>query len=194
MKKGVLVCAAVLLLAALVPAAQVTFNFGVRAGMTMANNKWTDDDGLEHAVYRPTFGVFADINLTDMIALQPEINYVSTGEWWDDDGKVVEKFDYVHVPLLLKARLMKEGKVVPFLLAGPYVGFLLSAKEGGEDVKQFFKSTDFGADFGGGVEFAVGKMKVLVDVRYLLGLANAFNFGAGSMKNMAFMFTVGGLF
>ena len=79
---------------------------------------------------------------------------------------------------------MKEGKFVPIVFAGPAVGFLLSAKDSGEDVKDYFKSTDFGADLGLGAEIALGKMKALIDFRYYMGLTNAFNNEVGTSMLM----------
>jgi len=206
MKKAVLVCAAVLVLAALASAplkAATTFNFGIKAGASFANSLWSDDDGTEKAIVRPTFGAFALINITPMIAIQPELNYLVMGEWWDiTDGTAIEEFTYLHIPVLLRVRLMEEGKVVPIVFAGPAVGFLLSAKDEGNDVKEFLKSTDFGADLGVGAEIAFGKMKALLDLRYYLGLTNVFKgfdmaltmAPAYTLKNRGFILTAGLLF
>jgi hypothetical protein len=196
MKKIFIACVAVLILTAVV-SAQTKFNFGVKAGVSVANNLWSDDDGTEGTVLRPTFGVFALINLSPMLAIQPELNYLVMGEQWDiTEGTAIEAFTYLHIPVLLRARLMKEGKFVPVVFAGPAIGILLSAKDTGEDVKSFFKSTDFGADFGLGAEVGMGKMKGLVDLRYYMGLTNAYAFAPTkfSMKNRGFIFTVGLIF
>jgi Outer membrane protein beta-barrel domain len=209
MKKGILVCALVLVLSVLVavPAsAAIKSNFGLRAGASMSNVKWSDDAGDEKSIVKPTFGAFALVKVTPMLAIQPEINYLVTGEKWDiTDGTNVENFTYLQVPILLRVQFMKEGKFVPFALAGPAVGFLLSAKDGGEDVKDFFKSTDFGAVIGLGGEFGLGKMKGLVDLRYYMGLTNAYNITIVAegllaapmdytMKNAAFSLTFGVIF
>lgn len=212
MKKGILVCAAVVVLAVLVAApasAATTFKFGVKIGASSSNVKWSDDAGDEKSVVKPTFGAFALIELSPTLAIQPEINYLVTGEQWDiTDGDAIENFTYLHIPVLLRARLMKEGKFVPVVFAGPAVGFLLSAKDTGVDVKEFFKSTDFDLDFGLGAEIALGKIKGLLDLRYMLGLTNVFKSdlltlgGAElmvlptelSMKNAAFVLTAGIIF
>ncbi len=184
-------------------AAQMKINFGLKAGVSFSDVSWSDDDGLEKALIRPTFGVLAAFNLSPYVAIQPEVNYLTTGEWWSDMIKVVEEFSYIHVPVLVKARLMKEGRIIPFVVAGPAVSFLLSAKEAGEDVKEFFKDIDFGVDFGLGAEMAAGSMKVFLDARYFLGLTNNFttpemvltilptNF---TMKNRALIVSVGAMF
>ncbi len=156
MKKGLLVCAAALVLAVLVAApasAATNIKFGIKAGASSSNVKWTDDAGDETSVTELTFGGFVIFELSPTLAIQPEVNYLVTGEKWDiTDGTNVENFTYLHIPILLRARLMKEGKFVPVVFAGPAIGFLLSARRkeltGGDsesfDVKEFFKSTDFG--------------------------------------------------
>ena len=210
MKKSLLVCAAVLVLAVLVAApasAATNIKFGIKAGASSSNVKWSDDVGDEKSITKPTFGAFAIFELSPMLAIQPEINYLVTGEQWDiTDGTAIENFTYLHIPILLRARLMEEGKFVPVVFAGPAVGFLLSAKDGGDDVKEYFKSTDFGADFGLGAEIALGKMKALIDFRYYMGLTDVFVqpeiLGAAmlmelpdwSMKNSAFILTAGIIF
>jgi hypothetical protein len=207
MKKRLLVCAAILVLAVLVAApalAATNIKFGIKAGASSSNVKWSDDVGDEKSITKPTFGAFAIFELSPMLAIQPEINYLVTGEQWDiTDGTSVENFTYLHIPILLRARLMEEGKFVPVVFAGPAVGFLLSATDGGDDVKEFFKSTDFGVDFGLGAEIALGKMKALIDFRYYMGLTDCFNQPDDimmaipidwSMKNAAFILTAGIIF
>jgi Outer membrane protein beta-barrel domain len=195
MKRVVLFCAVLFVLAAIAAApvtAATKLGFGLKAG---ASFSWSDDFGSEKMIVRPTFGVFALIELTPMLALQAEVDYLTTGEWWTDEVKIVETFNYLHIPVLLRARLMKEGKTVPFVVAGPAIGFLLSAKEAGEDVKQFFKSTDFGAEVGAGAEMALSNMKVVLEARFYVGFTNAYNFiNLYSMKNRALSVTAGLLF
>ena len=212
MKKLAVVCAAVVFLVALLPRsaeAEVTFNFGVRAGVSLSNVSWSDDDGSEKSLLRPTFGILGVINLSRMFSIQPELNYLTTGEWWEDDisvdiWKVVETFNYLQIPVLLKVHLKPGGRVNPFLLAGPVVSFLLSAREkdylngdldDDEDIKEFFKSTDFGAAIGGGAGFMVSSVKVFVDLRYYLGLTNAYSFiNKYTMKNRALILSTGVMF
>jgi len=193
MKKTVLVCAAVLFMATLVAA--TTFDFGVKAGGSFFKNDWSDNDGSEKTLTRATIGAFALANITPMIGIQAEINYLTTGIWWDDDGlKVTEAYGYLHIPVLVRARLMREGTFVPVVFAGPAVGILLSAKWDGDDEKDSFKSTDFGADLGVGAEIALSGMKFLIDLRYYLGLTDVYKSTEFSMKNRGFMLTAGLIF
>ncbi len=198
MFKRISVCAVVLALAVLVAApaaAATTLDFGVKAGASFFKNAWTDNDGSEKTLIKPTFGAFALINLTPTIAIQPELNYLTTGVWWEDEeGDFIETYGYLHIPVLVRARLMQDGPFVPVLFAGPALGILLSAKWEGDDVKEFFKSTDFGLDVGVGGEVALNAMKLLIDARYYLGLANPFRDPDFSMKNRGFMVTAGLIF
>ena len=180
MRKCVLVCAVILVLSVLAapPAkAATTFNFGVKAGLSYSNVFWSDDDGSERGLFRSTFGAFALINLTPMIAIQPEVNFLTMGESWEGMGeRVVERMNYLHIPVLVRARLMREGKFVPVVFAGPAIGILLSAKENEFDMTDILRSTDFGAELGLGGEFGLGaKMKGLIDLRFYLGLSNNFD-------------------
>jgi hypothetical protein len=200
MKKSVLVFAAVLVLAVFVAApasAQSKFSFGLKAGASSSNVKWTDDVGDESSIIEPTFGGFAILNLSPNMGLQFELDYLVTGETWPSEtyGTVKEKFGYLHIPVLFRYKFMTEGKFIPIVFAGPAFGFLLSANETGYgDVKEFFKPTDFGLDMGLGAEIALGKMKALIDARYYLGLGNAYNDPGQTMKNSAFLLTAGIIF
>jgi len=207
MKKGVLVCAAVLVLAVLVAApasaASKKVDFGFKLGLSSSNNKWTDDDGTENALTEATYGGLAIINLSPNIGLQVEIDYLITGETWPsvEYDTVKERFGYLHIPVLFRYKFMKEGKFIPVAFAGPVISFLVSAYETGYgDVEDFFKSTDFGLDMGLGAEFALGNIKALIDFRYYMGLTNVYSAPDFvimavpmdfTMKNAAFMLTVG---
>ncbi len=87
-------------------------------------------------------GVVAEIMVSDMFAVQPELIYSSQGsdyeesdEGFDFSGTV--KLDYLNIPVMAKY-YVAEGFSVE---AGPQVGFLLSAKDeydgGEEDIKDF---------------------------------------------------------
>lgn len=212
MKRCVVVCIGVFVLAAfavLPSAAAVDFNLGIKAGVTMSNVKWSDDDGEEKSLIRPIFGVFALIRVNPTLEIQPEIDYMTTGEKWsfsdgDESGKYTEVYNYIHIPVLIKARLAKQGKIIPIVFAGPAVGFLLSAKDrayiDGDlvfsyDMKQDLKSMDFGVDFGAQAEMMLSNLKLIIDLRYYLGLTNVYKDSTEyTLKNNAVMLTGGVVF
>lgn len=214
MRKDALVCASFLVLGALASAqlaAATTFNFGVKAGISYTNVVWSDDVGTEKGFWKPNFGVFAVINLKPSLAIQPEVNYLTTGgKRVETTYTDVETFDYLHIPVLVKYSFAPRGKITPAVFAGPALGILLSARRkllGVEDSdlgrNDWFKSTDFGFDFGLGAEMAIGQMRCLVDLRYYLGLINVYEpvptpqtmaIIDRTMKNRGFVLTVGLVF
>jgi len=70
----------------------------------------------------------------------------------------------------IEARLVRGGKIIPVVSAGPVLGILLSARvkfydidgvlahEG--DIKDLYRSVDLGAAFGAGVEILLGEISL----------------------------------
>jgi hypothetical protein len=209
MKKGLLVFAVALLFAAFGPrpvAAAIDFDLGVKAGVSMASYKWTDSEASK-SLTRPVFGVFFALNLNRFVAIQPEAYYLTQGGTWLNEGAVISQkwvdfYNYIHVPVLAKFRFMPDKKWTPILFAGPAVGFLLSAhykyyEDGVEiwdkDIKPGLKSTNFSVVFGGGLEYKLDKLMLVLDIRYDLGLANIDrdNDPTDELKTRALMFMLG---
>lgn len=208
MKKVLVVFAVVLLLATFAPqraSAEVTFDLGVKGGLSLAKIKLDEVEAEDFgSLKKPVVGAFFSLNLNDFFSVQPEIWLIQHGGSMEDVLKeAVYKyelvFSYIHIPVLAKVRLMKEGQVKPILFAGPAVGFLTKAVERyyidgvldeEADVKEYLKSTNFGAVFGGGVEFVMDKLLLILDIRYNLGLANI-NDGEESIKANAVLITAG---
>ena len=182
------------------------------------------------------FGVMAQIPLGESgLMLQPEAMYVMKGsklefvgeEAAEYDIEAKMKIDYIEIPVLIKYSFPTSGKIAPALFAGPAVAFNVSSKfeTEGADAEALAdeipsgdiynqKSIDFGIVFGGGIDFNLGERnKLVLDVRYTLGLMNAYDDvaedeeipdgevemtgleGAGlELKNSNIQFTVGFLF
>jgi len=205
MKKAVFVLAVGLFVTAFFPqeaAAKIDFTLGLKAGVSISNVSWSDDDGTESSLVKPTFGVIGAFALSQTLAIQAEIDYVTMGESWEEEPyKTVETFNYLQIPVLLRAYLVREGSTRPFLFAGPFIGILMSAHskdyldgelDFDQDVKSFHSSTDFGAAFGAGTDFMVKKLKLFVDIRYHLGLSDTYTDSEKfSMKTRALLFTAG---
>lgn len=207
MKKGILVFAVALLLVAFVPrpAAAVDFDLGVKGGLSMASYKWSDDTSASKSLTGPVFGVFAAFNFSKTLAIQPEVYWLTLGGK-DINEESVDVYEYrmllnyIHVPVLAKVHLIKEGKYRPVVFAGPAVGFLMTAKqkfylngvlEDDMDIKPFLKSTNFSAVFGAGLEVAMNKLMLALDVRYDMGLTDINNKGTDALKLKALMFMLG---
>ena len=81
---------------------------------------------------------------------------------------------------------------------GPYVGFLISAEDSelGLDLKDGFKSTDFGLALGIGYKFEIDdNLKLFIEYDGQSGLSDIFEENAGdSIRNARSSFNIGVLF
>ncbi|WP_322550298.1 porin family protein [Flavobacterium psychraquaticum] len=154
--------------------------FGAKGGINFANLAGDDADGAKMFVGFNA-GFFIEIPVADKLVFQPEILYSAQGSKSEGplfvDGSVYNveatfKFNYINIPLLFKYEIADKFS----LEAGPYVGFLTSAKlkaniqgVGSEtiDAKDMLKSTDFGIAIGMNYEFTD---VIFANARYQSGL------------------------
>ena len=119
------------------------------------------------------------------LGLQPEVNYIIKG--FDvremDQGEEISskyKISYIEVPVLVYYKAPLKGKFIPGVFFGPYVGFAQKVTEVqtafGEtekrDVGDNLKEQDFGLIFGGNVRYGGGSFRLMLDVRYSIGIKN----------------------
>jgi hypothetical protein len=170
---------------------------GAKAGINLANVSVSLGSLSASADSRTGFvgGAFAQFGLGSPLFLQPEVLYSSKGSEASDE---IEDFtlslDYLEVPILVGAAFPIENSAVkPMIFAGPSVGFLLSCDSDGSDCKDEAKSVDFGLVFGGGIQFALENLNLILDGRYNLGLTNIDDTGEAdiSLKNRAWQFMAG---
>ena len=134
-------------------------------------------------------GMLVKIPLDHVLSLQPEAYYSGQGIK-APDGKIV--VNYINIPFLLTYTL----PAGVFFQTGPQLGVLLSAKvkaDSGEneDLKDFFKSTDFDWAFGAGYQVPKGGFGF--NVRYNLGISSVGKLG-GTSKNSVFQVGISYLF
>lgn len=178
--------------------------FGAKAGVNFA----TIGGDSENVDSRTSFhlGGVAEIVISDKFSVQPELLFSSQGaksEYSEDLGelgsfKVEEnlKLNYLNLPIIAKY-YVTDGLSIE---AGPQLGFLLSAdydvevdgESDEQDVKDNFKSIDFGAGFGLGYKLENG---LNFNLRYNLGLSNISDTdGDFSIQNNVFQISVGYMF
>jgi opacity protein-like surface antigen len=157
--------------------------FGAKAGVNFATLGGDDSDDFDG---RTSFhvGAVAQIGISEKFAIQPELIYSSQGASANDTDL---KMDYINIPVLAKI-FVAEGFSVE---VGPQIGFLMSAKAEGEDLKELFKSTDFSGALGLGYKLETG---LNFAARYNLGLGNIIDFDGGDVKNNVFQLSVGYMF
>jgi Outer membrane protein beta-barrel domain len=144
--------------------------FGIKGGITSYAIKSNVDD-QSYIPVAAHFGAFAQINITDVFSVQPEVLYSQQGNKYETNGvKESRNLDYVNIPIMLQANT-KKGFTFE---AGPEFGFLMSAKykEDGKvisDIKQTFKGSNFSLGLG-----LIYRMKIGLGFgfRYCIGLSN----------------------
>ncbi|WP_375559595.1 porin family protein [Bernardetia sp. OM2101] len=169
--------------------AQSTTSLGLKGGVNIANFRGEDVEDFDS---RTAFnlGLVLNYSVAEKAGISLEADYASMGAKYDgsilgvNTGEYTTKLDYLRTTLLFNYYMgTSEMDIRPELFAGPYLGFLLNGQskfEDGDynDVKDNYKSTDFGAAFGAGLHLRVGERMWLVpDVRYNLGLSNIFDAG-----------------
>ncbi len=210
MKKlfGILVAALFLSVVGPQAASAGTIDLGVKGGLSLSNFSWSGGGPSDAYSWlkEPVFGAFLAFNLNETFAIQPEVFLWKGGAYYEDDYegstyKAEIVLTYIHVPVLAKVHLAKEGKLRPILFAGPAISFLAKAAnkyyvdgvlEDEDDIKEYLKGTDISAVFGGGLEIVLDKIMLVLDIRYNLGLANIDNKGTETtIKNKAVMIMAG---
>jgi opacity protein-like surface antigen len=166
---------------------------GFIGGVNLANVDFkSDDPDADEVDFSNLLGIGAggilELALSENVALRFEPKYLQKGAKDEESSQGVNveskiKLAYVEVPALLKYTI-GTSSTRPYLLAGPSLGFVLSAKatleaSGGgvnideeDDIKDVVKSTDFGLNFGGGVSFPAGNNVIFLEGLYNLGLSN----------------------
>ncbi len=143
--------------------------FGVKAGLnSYALTSNVDDKSFISA---PHFGAFAQIYVTEIFSVQPELVFSGQGNGYElNDVKETRDLDYLNIPVMLQLNT-KKGFTFE---AGPEFGFLMSAKykEDGavkQDIKSSFKSSNL--SFGLGLVYRM-KIGLGFGFRYNIGLSN----------------------
>ncbi|PZX92907.1 PorT family protein [Flavobacterium aquariorum] len=150
--------------------------FGVKAALNVATLTGDVEDASSLVGFQ--VGGFAEIKVSEKFAVQPELMFSTQGASFDGFDS---KLNYLNIPVMAKFYVAKSFS----LEAGPQIGFLLSAKEDGEDFKDFASSTDFGLNLGAGYDFTEN---LSAGLRYNIGLSNVSDFpgDSSSIKNGVF--------
>ncbi|WP_276381934.1 porin family protein [Flavobacterium sp. H4147] len=148
--------------------------FGVKGGLNITSFSGDNDS---EALVGFQLGGFAEIKIIERLAIQPELLFSTQGAKFNRIGNnndIDLKMNYINIPVLAKFYVTKKFTVE----AGPQLGFLVSAKSDGTDVKDAYKSVDLGFNFGAGFNitdnFSVG-------ARYTVGLSNVGDYDADNV-------------
>jgi opacity protein-like surface antigen len=143
--------------------------FGIKGGLNISSLRGDDDEGLKSLI-GGNAGFFANIPVSGMISLQPEVLYSLEGAQFDAPSDPKFLLNFINIPVMFKYSDPSGfyGEL------GPQIGIITSAKlkaDGipDQDLKENLKSTNFSLGLGAGWNFGP---KVGVGVRYNLGLSN----------------------
>ena len=163
-----------------------TVNIGVKGGI----NLYTVNNNNSEPSYdsKPSFylGLLGHIHMADQFAMQPELVFSLQGARYDNNLKL--DLNYVNVPILFQYMFDNGFR----LQAGPQIGVLVGAKANGVDVRNDYKSGDFGLAFGASYVNPLSGFGV--DARYNHGLSDISESGATSSYNRGFQLGVFYLF
>lgn len=175
------------------------FQAGVKAGVSSSQVKLSgiQNDPQQYAsaehITGYHAGAFTRLQLLGLL-LQPEAILSSSGGMVavkDDANSTtvrVEKFRFnrLDVPLLLGFNFLRVARVQ----AGPMASMLLSAKQEGRTVKDYYNSSDWGYQAGLGVDIG----NLTVDVRYECinrDFTNTSQQSGGKVRNEQFLVSMG---
>jgi hypothetical protein len=166
------------ILAAFSTASFAQLSGGVRAGLNLANNSGDVENNSMKVGLQ--LGVYLVGNLSDKLAIQPELVYSGYGSSYDEGDY---KLGYISIPILLRYNI---NDMVNIHL-GPQFGILSSAKFEDEDVKDGLKGLDTGLALGVGFDFGAFN----AGARYYAGLSNIADSDESDVKNTALQLVVG---
>ncbi|KAA3612558.1 MAG: PorT family protein [Calditrichaeota bacterium] len=144
------------------------------------------------------FGAVVDRPLSGQFDFHAEPMFLQKGGVIKEDGdEITFKVHYFEIPLMIRYTFQKDGSMVPYVMAGPSIGILMSAKidvkNGPElDQKDDTSGMDFGLGFGGGAKFPHGNKTYFAEARYVLGMTNINSAeGESDVKNRGLQIVAG---
>lgn len=153
-------------------------SFGVKGGVNFSN-LYTEDVDDNNVLTSFNVGLFATMQITNFLAIQPELLYSRKGAElvYDNafaNGTAKFKLNYIEVPVLVKINVTKNLNIH----AGPYFAYLIDAdiknesSNGGFDFEENIENDDlnkfdYGLSGGLGLDFDT----IGFGVRYNYGLA-----------------------
>ena len=164
--------------------AQVHADWGVKAGVNLANLK-IENTSTPDSKVAMHLGLLAHLHFQPHWAVQPELMYSNQGAKEDIGGTEYKvKLHYINLPVLLQYMTGSGFRIQ----TGPQLGILASAKTKAGDNET--NSSDAYHTFD--IAWALGASYVTnsgigIDARYNIGLANISDVG-GSIKNRVWQF------
>jgi hypothetical protein len=170
-------------LSLIIPATGQDIYLGVTGGMNIADMKITGDGKEQKVDPMNLFGIGgifgARFNKNFSLQLRPL--YIQKGGTLDQDlpsPDIDFRLSFLELDLSLKAAVGNQLR--PYILAGPSIGFLMTAEAEAEvsgntlkaDIKNVSKSIEYRLGIGCGIELSLWKGFLFLEGRYQFGLNN----------------------
>ncbi|MEX0944949.1 MAG: porin family protein [Balneolaceae bacterium] len=153
-------------------------SIGLKGGGTLYQGviEFMNVEETADAVFAFGGGLFMEMPLNRFVSVQPELLFMMKATEINDlfgiGGSYNNTFSYIDVPFLLRVNIDVLDGLTPYVMGGPFAGYLLKAESeyGGstEDITDDFESINFGAKIGGGFQFGALSLEVM----YEMGLMN----------------------
>ena len=158
-------------------------------GYSSANYAGEDVGSLNDPISGVTFGVAGDYFFNDRWSIHSGLLFQTMGT---KVGNLKEELKYLTLPI--NANWHFGGTRKWYLNFGPSVGFLMSAKSVGVDVKDEINSPQLGLNYGIGYKIAVSeKFSISIDYQGMYGLNQVPKDSDVSFVNSFGAFNVGGV-
>ena len=148
--------------------AQVYYGFKVGANISNISGD-NSYDGMKGAMH---VGTVAEIIVSDLFSIQPELLYSMQGSQDSDDSSLKNNNHYITVPIMIKYFINETMSID----AGPQIGYLLFAQtsngwEEWVDTKDQLNAFDYGFNIGASYEMDNG---MNINIRYNYNFANIY--------------------
>ncbi|MGB8953331.1 MAG: porin family protein [Candidatus Aminicenantales bacterium] len=183
MKRGlVFIMSFVFCLSGILASADLAFKAGLNQSKLMSGPK-------RHWATGFSLGIAVSFKQSGNFYIQPECFFVRKGDGIGFPevipgmkSKIV--LDYLETSLLFKRYFLNKGKIRMAGLGGGYVAFNIQAKCQSEYLGQVFteslkddvKKKDYGLVLGVNLEASIGRKKLILDIRYNLGISKINSF------------------
>ncbi|NBC58553.1 MAG: outer membrane beta-barrel protein [Bacteroidetes bacterium] len=176
------------------------YEIGVLGGINFSKlkneNFSTSTDANQLVGYN--FGIQGEYYLSSSLGIKVRLLAIQKGDKRSDfDGVIFSlssfnyNLEYFTIPIMLSWHYSDKGWYLDF---GPYVGFLLSAKEEMNriDAKDFFNDNEFGFSVGFGRGIALNeKIKLIAEIRSQVGITDISKSDSTNLSNLSLGFNIG---
>ncbi len=162
---------------------QMNIRKGVKVGYNWSSLR---GDGFQSSepIKAITGGVSLELSFFTVLILQTDLMYSPQGINVHNGDDIDLK--YLSLPIFIKFKLPSVA-IIPYFLGGLKYDFLLSAKQGGNDIKDNISPIDLSVMVGGGIEFSFLGKALLIEGRYSYGIKSIYkeDIGISSHNSVA---------